>query len=69
MIEKPDSIRRATGRDRRESKKKRVPSRNLWALSTARGVSFTLRSGTRQAFGRRFRGRDFIRPDPGYRCY
>ncbi len=24
---------------------------------------------TSQAFGRRFRGRDFTRPDPGYRCY
>jgi hypothetical protein len=38
MIEKPDSIRRAAGRDRRESKKKREPSRSREGLSTARGV-------------------------------
>ncbi len=71
MIEKPDNIRRATGRDRRVSKKNREPSRSLDGWSTATGVvSLTLRSPTRiRSFGRRFRGRDFTRPDPGYRCY
>jgi hypothetical protein len=68
MIEKPDSIRRAAGLDRRESKKKRLPSRKRllgFGASTARGVSVTLSFSP----GRRFRGRDFARPDPGYRCY
>jgi hypothetical protein len=71
MIEKPDNIRRAMGRDRRASKKNREPSRSREGLvSAARGVvSVTLCSSAKQAFRRRFRGRDFTRPDPGYRCY
>jgi hypothetical protein len=76
MIEKPDSIRRAAGLDRSESMKKRLPSRNRllgFGASTARGVSVTLSLPNFERFlirfGRRFRGRDFARPDPGYRCY
>src|SRR5437764_13614382 len=70
MIEKPDSSRRATGRDRSDSKKNWDPSRNRWGFSAARGVSVTLCSPTPKClFGRRFRGRDLTRPDPGYRCY
>src|SRR5437764_10430343 len=65
MIEKPDSSRRATGRDRSDSKKNWDPSRNRWGFSAARGVSVTLCSPTPKClFGRRFRGRDLYSSRP-----
>src|SRR3954451_1417781 len=48
MIEKPDRIRRATGRDRSASMRNRLPSRKRlsFGASAARGVSVTLFSPT-----------------------